>query len=337
MLKFQYEEHLWFLWIIPIAIILYLLRLQKQKARLKKIGEQHLVEQQLEGKIDGRLTTKLLLTLIALTSAIFGIANLRKGDANETGIRKGSDIFFALDVSKSMLARDLEPDRLTRSKQLIARVMSRMKNDRVGLVVFAGKAYLQTPLTIDYNAAQMLLEAAHPGMIPTQGTVLADAIQLANNSFSEDQKTFKTLILISDGEDHDAEAMQIAKKVAADGLKIYTVGIGSPEGTTIFDPERGGEKIDENGQPVITKLNEANLQNIAQNAGGEYFRLTNVSKTTDELMKIIDNLEGRSLEAVFFNNYIHYFPYFFAVALCLLIIDWILPTYSKVKKINNKD
>jgi Ca-activated chloride channel family protein len=332
MFRFQHIEYLWLLWLIPGIIALYIAYLQWRKARLRKLGDPALTKHLLAGRINGRTTTKFALVSLALFCAIFGFANLQMGAQTEKAERKGIDVMFALDVSKSMLAKDAQPDRLSKAKHLINRMMDKMSNDRIGLVVFAGKAYLQVPLTIDYSAAKMLLETVKPDLIPTQGTVLSEAIDLASASFSQKEKKYKAIVLISDGEDHDEKALDAAKKAAEQGAVIYTIGIGSPQGATIIDPETGEQKLDENGNPVITKLNEDELRSLAQASGGSYALLANTNQVADNLVGIIDEMEGKSYGSVLFTDYNSYFQYFIGAALLLLIAEWLLPAASTFKK-----
>ncbi|PSK95085.1 VWA domain-containing protein [Taibaiella chishuiensis] len=332
MFRFQHIEYLWLLLLVPLVVVVYIAYLQWRSSRIKRLGDPALVKNLLSGRINGRITTKFVLVTLALLSAILGLANLQMGAQTEKAERKGVDVFFALDVSKSMLARDIQPDRLSRAKMLIAGMMDKMKNDRVGLVVFAGKAYLQVPLTIDYSAARMLLETVKPDLIPTQGTVLSEAINLANTSFSQKEKKHKAIVLISDGEDHDEQALDAAKKAADQGVIIYTVGIGSPQGATIIDPETGEPKLDENGNPVITKLNEEELKSLAQATGGTYKLLANTNQVADYLTDLIDNMEGKNMGMVMFTDYSSYFQYFIGAALLLLIADWLLPAATIFKK-----
>lgn len=332
MFRFQHIEYLWLLLLIPVVILIYTAYLQWRRSRIRRLGDPALVKNLLSGRINGRVTTKFVLVSLALLCTILGLANLQMGAQTEKAERKGVDVFFALDVSKSMLARDIQPDRLSRAKMLIAGMMDKMKNDRVGLVVFAGKSYLQVPLTIDYSAARMLLETVKPDLIPTQGTVLSEAINLATESFSQKEKKHKAIVLISDGEDHDEQALDAAKKAADQGVIIYTVGIGSPQGSTIIDPETGEPKLDENGNPVITKLNEEELKSLAKESGGTYRLLGNTNQVADYLVDLIDNMEGKNMGMVLFTDYSSYFQYFLGAALLFLIADWMLPAAATLKK-----
>ncbi len=332
MFRFQHIEYLWLLWLLPLVVVVYVMYLRWRKARIRKLGELSLTKHLLTGRIDGRATTKFTLLATSLTLAIIGFANLQRGAQTERAERKGVDVFFALDVSKSMLAKDVQPDRLSRAKQLIGRMMDKMTNDRVGLVVFAGKSYLQVPLTIDYGAAKMLLSTVQPDLIPTQGTVLSEAIDLSASSFSQKEKKYKAIVLISDGEDHDERAIDAAKKAAEQGAIIYTIGIGSPEGSTIIDPATGEPKLDENGAPVITKLNEEELKNLAAATGGTYTLLTNTNRAADDLVNIIGEMEGKSYGSVLFTDYNSYFQYFLGLSLILLVVEWLMPSALTLKK-----
>lgn len=332
MFRFQNSEYLFMLLLIPVVVILYILYLRWRKSKINKLGNPALIKHLVKGRISGRSTTRIVLLIVALFFSIVGLANLQKGAQTEKAERKGVDVFFALDVSKSMLAKDVQPDRLTRAKQLIESMMNQMVNDRVGLVVFAGKSYLQVPLTIDYSASKMLLGTVDPDMIPTQGTVLGDAIDLANQSFSSKERKFKSIILISDGEDHDEQAIEAAKNAAKEGVIIHTIGIGSPQGSTILDAETGAPKLDENGQPVITKLNEEELKSLAAATGGTYTYLTNTKQAADKLTSLVDSMEGKSFGSVLFTDYNSYFQYFIAAALLLIIAEWLIPAASLLKK-----
>jgi len=220
-----------------------------------------------------------------------------------------------------------------RAKQLILSMLDKMQHDQVGLFIFAGRAYLQVPLTIDYGAMRMMLQNVNPSMVPAQGTVLAEAIDRASQAFSQKEKKYKTLILISDGEDHDENALAKAKQAASEGVIIHTVGIGSPEGATLFDPEIKSVKLDEQGNPVISKLNENELRSIASAGGGTYSLLRNTDETATKLVDEIRGMEQKKLGAVLFGNYESYFQYFLGFALLTLVLEWMLPAGRlKIKK-----
>ncbi|MBS1590040.1 MAG: VWA domain-containing protein [Bacteroidetes bacterium] len=324
MFRFQHTDHLYLLILLPIFIFLFLGMLIWRKNRLKKIGQQALVNTQMEGIIPGRLSFKFILLSIALGAAIIGWANLQKGSGTEEVQRKGVDVMIALDVSKSMLAQDIQPNRLARAKQLILSMLDKMKNDRVGLVIFAGRAYLQVPLTIDYSAIRMMLQNVGPELVPTQGTVIGDAIELAMKSFSQKERKYKSLVIISDGEDHDEKAIQNAKDAFDNGIIIHTVGVGSPEGTTLFDPETKAVKLDEQGNPIVSKLNEDELRGIAATGKGNYLLLRNADDVAGKLVNEIDGMEQKNLGSLMFSNYTSYFQYFLALSFVALTIEWMI-------------
>ncbi|XZF12870.1 VWA domain-containing protein [Chitinophagaceae bacterium MMS25-I14] len=332
MLRFQHTYHLLALGLVPLLVALFVAMLLWRRARLKKLGEERLVNEQMRGFIPGRNTFRFVLLCIAFTAMVFGWANLQMGGKTDKVQRKGVDVMVALDVSKSMLAKDMQPDRLTRAKQLIMRMLDKAENDRVGLVVFAGRSYLQVPLTVDYSAMKMMLQTVTPALIPTQGTVIGDAIDMSMKSFSQKEKKFKSLIIISDGEDHDEQALSKAKEAADNGIIIHTVGIGSPQGTTIYDPETKTVKLDEQGNPVVSKLNEAELQNIAAAGHGTYTLLNNTDDAASKLIGEIDGMEQRNLGAVVFTDYTNYFQYFLITAFILLVAEWLLPAAKNNKK-----
>jgi Ca-activated chloride channel homolog len=324
MLRFQHISHLLALGILPVLVVLFIAMLYWRRSKLKKLGDERLINTQLLGWIPGRTTLKFILAAIALAVIIIGWANLQMGAKTENVQRKGVDVIVALDVSKSMLAQDIQPDRLTRAKQLVMRMMDKMQNDRVALVVFAGRAYLQVPLTVDYSAMKMMLQNVTPSVVPTQGTVISEAIDLSMQSFSQKERKYKSLIVISDGEDHDEKALEQAKAAANAGVIIHTVGIGSPQGATLVDPETKSVKMDENGNPVVSKLNEEELRNIAAAGRGSYTLLRNTDDAANKLVDEIDGMEQKNLGAVLFTDYKSYFQYFLLAGFILLVVEWLL-------------
>ncbi|MCB0699344.1 MAG: VWA domain-containing protein [Chitinophagales bacterium] len=331
MLRFQEISHLMALILIPVLVALFVAMIYWRRRKLKTLGDERLINTQILGFIPGRQTLRFVLLSLALVSIVIGWANLQMGSKTEKVQRKGVDVIIALDVSKSMLARDIQPNRLARAKQLVQSMIDKMKNDRVGLVVFAGKAYLQVPLTIDYSAMKMMMQNVQPDLVPTQGTVISQAVDLAMRSFSQKEKKYKSLVIISDGEDHDETAVAKVKEAAESGVIIHTVGIGSPQGTTIFDPKTQTVKLDDAGNPVISRLNEDALRSIASAGRGTYTFLRNTDNAAQKIVGEIDGMEQKSLGAVVFTDFSSYFQYFLAVGFLLLIIEWLLPG-SRVKQ-----
>lgn len=337
MFQFQHIGYLYALALLPVFVALFSGAIYWRRKRLQRIGTPEVVGNQILGYIAGRSTTRFILLTIAFAAIVIGLANLRMGDKAEKTERKGVDVVIALDVSKSMLAKDIQPDRLTRAKQLIMSLTDKMSNDRVALVVFAGKAYMQVPLTIDYSALTMMLQSVTPDLVPYQGTVIAEAITMGTESFARNERKYKSLIVISDGEDHDATAVEAARKAAEEGVVIHTVGVGSASGATLFDPATRNAKLDENGNPVITKLNEDALREVAAAGGGSYSLLNNTDAVAGKLNGALDAMEQKNLGGVMFTDYTSYFQYFIAVGLLLLLVEWLLPGARKENRLAIND
>ncbi|OSZ82657.1 hypothetical protein CAP35_05170 [Chitinophagaceae bacterium IBVUCB1] len=332
MMRFQHISHLFALGLLPVLVVLFVWMLYWRREKLKKLGDERLIQSQLLGRIPGRATLKFVLYCTAVAAIVIGWANLQKAGKAEKVQRRGIDVIVALDVSKSMLAQDIQPDRLTRAKQLVTRLMDKMQNDRVGLIVFAGRAYLQVPLTVDYSAMKMMLQNVSPDMVPTQGTVISEAVEMAINSFSQKERKYKSLIVISDGEDHDENAIAKIKEAAETGIVVHTVGIGSPQGSTIYDPATKGVKMDENGNPVISKLNEEALRQMAAAGNGSYAQLSNTDEVANRIASGIDDMEQKNLGDDVYTDYNSYFQYFLLAGFVLLLIEWLLPNTNKTLK-----
>jgi Ca-activated chloride channel family protein len=270
---------------------------------------------------------------LGLIAIIIGWANLQSGDKPEKVQRKGVDVVIALDVSKSMLATDVAPDRLTKAKQLIMLMTEKMQNDRVAFIVFAGRAYVQLPLTVDYNVMKMMLQNASPDMVPFQGTVIGEAIDMGIKAYSDNNPKYKSLILITDGEDHDESAIEMTKKAAEAGIVVNTVGIGSPQGATLYDPQTRAPKLDETGSPVVSKLNEEELKAIASAGHGTYTLLQNPEVAAQKLISGLEGMEQRSLGSMEFTEFTSFFQYFLLAGFVALVVEWLLPGARSKKRL----
>ncbi|MFN8252097.1 MAG: VWA domain-containing protein [Ferruginibacter sp.] len=321
MLRFQHIEYLLALAALPVLAGLYFLVLNWKKKTIKKIGDERLVKELIKTYSPKKFALKFILVITAFAAAAFGLANLRSPQGSEKVSRNGIDVMVALDVSKSMLAQDIKPSRLDRAKQLLGKLMDRLNNDRIGIVVFAGKAYLQMPLTGDHGAAKMFLSSASPDVVPTQGTVISDALKMCYTSFNAKEKKYKAVILISDGEDHDEEAASLAARMAAEGVIIHTVGIGSAEGTAIIDPATNEVKKDKEGNTVITKLNETELKTIAEKGNGLYQLYDNTEAVVSNLEAQLNSMDQRTVTEDSLVNYKSYFQYFLLLSLLLLVLE----------------
>ncbi|TMI82652.1 MAG: VWA domain-containing protein [Bacteroidetes bacterium] len=311
--QFQYTEFLWLFSALAIFICLFLFLLRWKKKTIKKIGDTNLVKQLIKNFSSRLFTTKFILFSLAFALGVVAVANLRKPGAADNIARKGIDVVIALDVSRSMLATDITPNRLERAKQMILRLM------------VAGKAYLQMPLTVDHGAAAIFVSSSNPDAIPTQGTVFSEALQMSARAFNTKEGRFKSVVLISDGEDHDEETMQTAADLEQQGVMVCTVGIGSPEGAQIPDSATNDFKRDAMGNIVISKLNEAILQQIAQKTNGIYVHFENGDQTVDALMKQLSQVERKTFVDVSLLNYKTYYMWFTMAMFLLLILEFILP------------
>ncbi|HEY0678598.1 MAG TPA: VWA domain-containing protein [Chitinophagaceae bacterium] len=331
MTRFEHTDFLFGLILLPFLIFLFIYVLQWKRGTVKKIGDPKLVKELVKDYSPAKFNLKFLLVLLGFAICVVAAANLQKPSDNESVTRKGVDIMFAMDVSKSMLAEDFPPNRLERARQFVIRLMGNLPNDRIGIVLFAGRAYLQMPLTTDHSAARMYIQQASPGVVPTQGTVIGQALQMANTSFNSKERKFKAIVLISDGEDHDAEAVPIAKNLAENGVMITAVGIGSPEGSVIIDPETGSTKKDMEGNTVVTRLNETLLQQIAQASNGEYVKLEDTDAAVKQILDRLNTIEQKSVRDAAFINYKSFFQWFIAGAILFLVVELFIPERKKVK------
>ena len=323
--QFQYIEFLWGLAAIAVFILLFSLLLRWKKITIKRIGEKRLVQQLIKNFSPRLFTTKFILFSLAFGLGVVAVANLRKPGSADNISRKGIDIVITLDVSKSMLATDLAPNRLERAKQMILKLMSQMPNDRIALVLFAGKAYMQMPLTVDHGAAAIFVSSASPDAIPAQGTVFSEALQMSERVFNTKEGRFKSVVLISDGEDHDQETLKTADDLAQQGVMVCTVGIGSPEGSQIPDSATGDFKKDAMGNIVVSKLNEEELKQIAEKTNGVYVHFESSEQTVNDLMKQLSQVERKTFTDVSLLNYKTYYMWFTMAMFLLLLFEFILP------------
>ena len=329
-IQFQYPQALWLLTLVPFAFLLFLLyQSWKRKAR-KRIGDVHLVKELSRNHSAPKTAVKFLLIALAFGLGVVALANPRVPDKNSGEVRKGIDVVIALDVSNSMRATDIAPDRLSRAKQFISRVIDNLQDDRVGLVVFAGYGYAQMPLTFDYDAARLYVSAADPSNISAQGTSIADAFDKANMLFDKESGRFKSIILITDGETHDENAMQKLKDLAAKGVMVNTVGIGSPEGSTLKDTA-GNVKLDASGQPVVSKLNEQILEQIAQATNGVYVHLQSSDIAVKQVMNQYAQIERKALGDTSLYTYETYYTWLAVPMLLLLVAETFLPDRKRIK------
>ncbi len=329
---FENENLLWLLMLLPIIVAIYFYAIVKKKKVYKQLGDEHLIKQLLLQYNATSYLRKFLLLFFSLSFLLFAITNFRTKIGEQNIKRNGIDIMIALDVSKSMLANDVKPNRLDRAKQLLYNLIEKLENDRIGIIVFAGKAYLQMPLTADHSAAKMYLSAATPATIPIQGTVIGDALLSCNAVFNAAEKKYKSIILLSDGEDHDEKAEGVAEQLAKEGVVINTVGIGSTEGVQLLDEGTGQPKLDEKGGPIITKLNEQTLENIAKKGNGTYQLLSNTNDVSNALYNSLSTLDTKRVKDGSLIKYFSWFQYLLGAALLLLVIELFISENKKMTK-----
>lgn len=332
MLHFQYIEYFIALAAVPLMIFFYFRLIHWKRKVEKKIGDPSLVKELISEYSSQNFLTKFILFLCAFVLCAFAVAGLVIPDGTQKINRRGMDLMIALDVSKSMLAQDIQPSRLERAKQVISKIIDNSPDDKIGLVVFAGRAYLQMPLTVDHEAAKMYLSSASPDDVPTQGTVIADALKMCFAAFNPKEKTFKSVLLISDGEDHDNEAIKVTKELAKEGIMVNTIGIGSPQGAPIMDPASGQYKKDDKGETVISKLNEQELSDIAKNGNGIYQLYTNTDAVAAAIKNQLSKIGNEAtISDSSYTSFKQYFQYFLGAAFILLLIEFFFSEKRKLK------
>ena len=329
MFRFQHIEFLLVLAAIPVLLLFYYLLMKWKKKSIKKIGDPPLVKQLIQGFSSKLFAFKFILILLGFALCAFAVADLVKPDGSRKINRKGIDVMIALDVSRSMLAEDIKPNRLERAKQVISKIIDKLQDDKVGIVVFAGRAYLQMPLTSDHSAAKMYLATANTDIVPTQGTVISQALKMSYAAFNTKEKKYRSIILISDGEDHDEDALKITQQLTEEGVMINTIGIGSPQGAPIMDPETRDYIKDETGNTVITKLNEEELKNIALNGKGMYQLLGSADETAANIHRKLMTIGQTTLTDSSLTIFKNYFWYFLLAAFIILIIESFIPEKRK--------
>jgi Ca-activated chloride channel family protein len=323
-LHFQHTYYLYGLALLPAFGYLFYLILSWKKRVRTRIGDPALVDQLTRNYSPRNFAVKFGLALGALALMILGLANLQHKTGGKVS-RKGLDVMILLDVSNSMLAGDLQPSRLARAKQVISRLLDDIPDDRVGLIIFAGHAYLNMPLSSDHAAAKMYLDAASPASVPTQGTSIGEALQMAQTMFNNKEKKYKAVVLITDGEDHDENAAKVATQLHNEGVVLHTIGLGSPTGSFIVDPNTGEDKKDAEGNAVVTKLNQPLLQDLAGKTGGTYQLYDNTDAVVGNLEKALNDMGGQSYEDDNYAQYDSYFFYFLWGALVVLLVEWCIP------------
>ena len=323
---YQLEEKIWFwaLLIIPVIIMFFFI-LQVWKYRTQR----KFANRQILNKLSPNRSLFKSILKIGVLSIVFGclaiaLVNPKIGTKLETVKREGVDIVFAVDVSKSMLAEDIAPNRLEKAKQLVTQIINNLASDRIGIIAYAGKAFPQLPITTDYASAKMFLQNMNTDMLSSQGTAINEAIKLAKTYYNDEEQTNRVLIIISDGEDHSEEAAQVAKEAHEEGIRIFTIGVGDVKGGPIPLKYNGvvmNYKKDKDGETVITKLNEETLQNIASEANGAYINGKITNDVVENIRDILNQMDKKEFEAKQFADFKDQFQWFLAFAIFFLFVD----------------
>jgi Ca-activated chloride channel homolog len=326
MFRFANPEFFWGLLIIPILTLLFIWSRILRKRAIRKFGNEETLKLLMPSVSGPRPVVKFIILQLAIVSIIIGIARPQFGSKLKKTKREGIELFIALDVSNSMLAEDIKPNRLDRAIRAITRLTDRLKDDKIGLIVFAGDAYIQLPLTTDYNSAKLFLSSVTPDMVPKPGTAIGSAIDLAVKSFTPDTKSSKAIVIITDGENHEDDPVAAAKAANEKGVVVHSIGMGLPQGVPIPLVANGQSdyRKDKDGKVVITKLDEQMLQQISAAGKGIYVRANNAQVGLDNILDEINAMQKSEMEARTFSEYEDQFQYFFALGLILMMLELLI-------------
>ena len=325
MFRFANIEMLWLLITIPAFVLAYILYTKRKQRQLTDFGDPELIQQLMPDASKSRTTWKFALSMAALVLLIVAAARPQYGQKEKTIKRQGIEVMVALDISNSMLAEDVAPNRLDRAKQMLSKMIDNMVDDKVGLVIFAGDAFTQLPITCDYVSAKMFLNTISPNLIPTQGTAIGAALQTAVASFGTSESEIgRAIVLITDGENHEDDAIEVAKKAKEMGIQVFVIGIGKPEGAPIPKPGTNDYFKDRAGQVVVSRLNEEMCQQIASSGNGIYVRCDNTNTAMRALQQELDRIATSEFETTVFEDYNEQYQSFLLIALLLLLIEFFI-------------
>ena len=333
MLVFASYRFLWLLLLVPLIPALYAVALAFRKRRIRRFGDPKMVAHLMPHYSRAKGWVRIILFTLAYFFFVIGLSRPQIGAKLSERQTKGAEIMICLDVSNSMLAQDYTPCRLERAKLAISSLVDKLHDDRIGLIIFAGSSFVQLPVTTDYVSAKMFLSSIDAGSVPVQGTAIGDAIHTAMKSFSAQSEKSRVIILISDGENHEDDAVAAAKEAAQAGIRIYTVGVGSAAGQPI--PVDGELLRDKDGNIVVTHLDEKTLRQIAEAGGGAYIQAGNEEFGLNPIINDIRAMEGELFSSVVFEEYDEQYMYFFAIALILLVIEMLVGERKNARKLFN--
>ncbi len=324
--RFAHPEYFYLMLVIPAFVVLFILSRLSRLRSLRLFGDRALIAQLMPSASGNRPFIKFTIWMLALAFIIGALAQPQFGSKLVTSKRKGVELIIALDVSNSMMAEDIKPNRLERAKRAIAKLTERLRNDKIGLIVFAGQAYVQLPITTDYVSAKLFLDAINTGIVPVQGTAIGAAIQMAMKSFTPEFTGSKAVIVITDGENHEDDAVGAAKEALEKKIIVHTIGMGLPQGAPIPIGGPGSRDFlkDKQNNIVVTKLDENMLTQIATAGGGTYIRANNAEVGLNNLFNEIEKMEKSELNSRDYSEYNDQFPLFLTLALILIMIDFMI-------------
>lgn len=329
MLNFAQAQYLLLLFLIPVFFIIQAVILKLRMRRIRKFGDEALVSRLMPSYSKGKVWVRLALFSIGFFFFVIGLSRPQIGAKLKEHETKGAEIMIVLDVSNSMLAEDYSPNRLERAKLAISRIVDRLRDDRIGLILFAGDSFVQLPITTDYVSAKMFLNSITTGSVPVQGTAIGDAINTAMRSFSVQSEKSRAIIVITDGENHEDDPVAAAQQAAELGVRVYTIGVGSPEGKPI--PMDGELLKDKDGEIVVTRLDEKVLQDVAMAGNGVYVRAGNTEFGLNPIIDNIRKLEDEKYSSIVFEEYDERFMYYFGIALFFFVLEMLIG-YRKPKR-----
>lgn len=322
MLYFANPQYFWLLLLVPLVPVIYGILRALRRRRLRTFGDEELVRALMPSWSGAKGWVRIILWSLAFMCFVLGLARPQMGAKLKEHEAKGAEIMICLDVSNSMLAQDYSPSRLDRAKLAISRVVDKLQGDRIGLIIFAGTSFVQLPITTDYVSAKMFLGSIDTGSVPVQGTAIGDAILTAAKSFSAQSEKSRAIIVITDGENHEDDAVEAARQAAELGIKIYTIGVGSLQGQPV--PVNGELLKDSQGNIVVSRLDENTLKQIASEGGGAYVHAGNEEFGLAPIIDDIKKMEAEKYNSIIFEDYDEQFMYFFAAALVLLVIEMLI-------------
>lgn len=322
MIHFAQAQYLFLIFLIPVFFVIQAVLLRLRRRKIRKFGDEKLVEQLMPSYSKSKVWVRLTLFSIGFFFFAIGLSRPQIGARLKEQEIKGAEIIIAMDVSNSMLAEDYSPNRLDRAKLAVSRLVDKLRDDRIGLVIFAGTSFVQLPVTTDYVSAKMFLNTIDTGSIPIQGTAMGDAITTCIRSFSQQSDKSRAIILITDGENHEDDPVAAAKQAAEMGIKVFTIGVGSPEGKPI--PMNGELLKDKDGEIVVSRLDEEVLKEIAQAGNGAYVRAGNSEFGLNPIIEDLKKLEDEKYNSIVFEEFDEQFMYFLAIALFFFVLEMLV-------------